>query len=436
MVSALRVLGAAVLFLIAFPSLPGRAPLAARHPDTEEDLQARIEREPNPVKKAKFEVRLGRVKLAQAIAAYDKGDLDRSNALATAYLAEMKGAWQRLRDTGRNAVKKPEGFRELDIALREDARVLDDLAHRIPYNDRGPVTEVAHAVDQLHGEVLAALFPPEAPSRAKKRSAPSGVTRLLRPSRAGILKGAKSGDDLFCNAGVFGAFGAEDSAAIFGGEDTAAPENESRVLSIAATEATPVAFPQTKKSVLTDDEEDKLREEQDPAKRIELYLAFAQDRLDRFVNFRSKPADPNYDTGEYLDRLLGEYVAVDDELKDWIEYQYGRGGDMRAGLRALLERGPRQLDQLRQVQQAPDAFARDYASSLRDAIDDLTDTLDGASKALADQEKKYGELKREAKADARAAKEREKEEKKRTKEEKKLRKREQKRGNPTEADDE
>ena len=237
MVSALRVLGAAVLFLIVFSSVPGPAPLAARHPDTEDDLQARIEREPNPVKKAKFEVRLGRVKLAQAIAAYDKGDLDRSNALATAYLAEMKGAWQRLRDTGRNAVKKPEGFRELDIALREDARVLDDLAHRIPYNDRGPVTEVAHAVDQLHGEVLAALFPAEAPSRAKKRSAPSGVTRLLRPSRAGLLKGAKCGDDLFCNAGVFGAFGAGDSAAT---------ENESRVLSIAATEATPVAFPQTK----------------------------------------------------------------------------------------------------------------------------------------------------------------------------------------------
>src|SRR6266446_499018 len=108
MVSALRVLGAAVLFLTVFASMPGPAPLAARHPDTEEDLQARIEREPNPVKKAKFEVRLGRVKLAQAIAAYDRGNLDRSNALAAAYLAEMRGAWQRLRGTGRNAEKKPE----------------------------------------------------------------------------------------------------------------------------------------------------------------------------------------------------------------------------------------------------------------------------------------------------------------------------------------
>src|SRR5205823_12900278 len=97
MVSPLRVQGAAALFLIVFSSVPGPAALAARHPDTEEDLQARIEREQNPVKKAKFEVRLGRVKLAQVIAAYDQGDLDRSNALAAAYLAETTGAWQRLR---------------------------------------------------------------------------------------------------------------------------------------------------------------------------------------------------------------------------------------------------------------------------------------------------------------------------------------------------
>ena len=161
-----------------------------------------------------------------------------------------------------------------------------------------------------------------------------------------------------------------------------------------------------------------------------------QDRLNRFVNFRSRPADPKYDTGEYLNRLLGEYVAVDDELKDWIEYQFGRTSDMRSGLRALLERGPRQLEQLRQVQQSPDAFASDYASSLRDAIDDLSDTLDGAAKALAEQEKKFGELKREEKTEARAAKERQKEEKKRTKEEKKLQKRERERANPAEADDE
>ncbi|HLW80388.1 MAG TPA: hypothetical protein VKU44_12405, partial [Terriglobia bacterium] len=146
--------------------------------------------------------------------------------------------------------------------------------------------------------------------------------------------------------------------------------------------------------------------------------------------------DPNYDTGEYLDRLLGEYIAVNDEMKDWIEDQYDRHGDMRKGLHTLIERGTPQLEQLRQVQRSPGPFAADYTRSLRDAIDDLTDALDGATKALADQEKKFGELKRQEKQDAKDASLREKEEKKRTKEEKKLEKKERKQNKvPEDADE-
>ncbi len=370
-----------LLSLVVVSSLPG----LARRQDSEEDLLARIEREQNPVKKAKYEIRLGRVKLTQAIEAYNKDDIDRCNALAGEYLGRMKDAWQILHGTGRNAVKKPDGFRELDIALREDARMIGDLARRIPYGERDQVTKVAEEVDRIHNEVIQALFPPEEPQRQKHNLVGTAFQKfeehaLTRPvslvHRASSWVGA--------------------------------------------------ALPQTRKDVLTDDEEDKLREEQDPAKRIELFLAFAQDRLNRFIDFRSRPADPKYDTGEYLDRLLGEYIAVDDELKDWIEFQYGRSGDMRKGLHELLERGPQQLEQLRQIQQRPDAFASDYKSSLREAIDDLTDTLDGATKALADQEKKFGELKKEEKTQVQASKERQKDEKKRTREEKKLQKKERK----------
>lgn len=181
-----------------------------------------------------------------------------------------------------------------------------------------------------------------------------------------------------------------------------------------------------KQSPLSEEEEDRLREAQEPSPRIEAYLDLAQARLDRFENFRGKPADPRYDNGAYLDKLLGEYVSLDDELKNWIEDQYDRRGDMRRGLHTLLERLPRQLDQLRRIEQTRDALTPDYSASLRDAIDDATDTLDGAAKALAGQEKLFGELKRQEKADARAAKERAKEEQKRNKEEKKLRKQEQK----------
>ncbi len=181
-----------------------------------------------------------------------------------------------------------------------------------------------------------------------------------------------------------------------------------------------------KEAALSEEEEDKLREEQDPGRRIELYLDFAQDRLNQFDQFRQKPADPKYDTGGYLDKLLGQYIALEDELKNWIQHQYDHQGDMRRGLRALLDRGPRQLEQLRHIQQEPDAFASAYRDSLRDAIDNLTDALDGATTALSNQEKKFGEMKKQEKIDEQEAKQAAKEEKKRIKEEEKLRKKERK----------
>lgn len=186
---------------------------------------------------------------------------------------------------------------------------------------------------------------------------------------------------------------------------------------------------------LNDEEQDKLREAQDPAERIVVYLDLLQSRLDKFEEYRKKPDDPRYDTAAYLDDMLVDYIALNDELKNWIELQYDHAADIRKGLRALLDRGPLQLEQLRAAQQPPDKYFSHYGDALRDAIDQLTDTLDGATKALAEQEKKFGEMKRQEKVEAQASKERVKEEKKRTKEEKKLRKRQRKAKVPGEIDE-
>ncbi|MGA2609250.1 MAG: hypothetical protein ABSH01_17550 [Terriglobia bacterium] len=185
-----------------------------------------------------------------------------------------------------------------------------------------------------------------------------------------------------------------------------------------------------KPDYISDEEEDKIREAQEPSERIELYLTLAQSRLDRIEEFRSKPMDPQYDNGAYIDHMLDEYISLTDELKNWIQYQYDHRGDMRKGLRKVLEMGPKQLHDLGRIQASPDAYAADYVKSLGDAKDDLTDALDGATKALAEQVKRLGELKSDEKAEAQSEKERMKEENKRTKEEKKLRKKERKQAPP------
>ena len=189
-----------------------------------------------------------------------------------------------------------------------------------------------------------------------------------------------------------------------------------------------------KPDYISDEEEDKIREAQEPSERIEVYLTLAQSRLDRIEGFRGKPMDPKYDNGAYIDHLLDEYISLTDEMKNWIQDQYDRRGDMRKGLRKVLEMGPKQLNDLRRIQASPDTYAADYVKSLGDAKDDLTDALDGATKALAEQVKIFGELKDE-KAEAQSEKDRMKEEKKRSKEEEKLRKKEQKQAPPSDKDE-
>jgi hypothetical protein len=189
-----------------------------------------------------------------------------------------------------------------------------------------------------------------------------------------------------------------------------------------------------KPDYLSDEEEEKLRDAQDPSERIDVYLALTQNRLDRIASFRSKPMDPQYDNGAYIDHLLDEYISLTDDLKNWIQDQYDRRGDMRKGLKKALEVGPKQLEDLRRIQDSPDAYAADYAKSLHGARDDFTDALDGATKALGDQIKTFGEIREDQKADAKAEKERTKEEKKQSKEEEKLRKKQQKQNPPDEDD--
>jgi hypothetical protein len=165
---------------------------------------------------------------------------------------------------------------------------------------------------------------------------------------------------------------------------------------------------------LTDAEADRLRDAQDPSLRMGVYLDLEEARLERLSSAEAGPAA--------IQRQLSQYVALNEELKSWIENQYDHQGDMRKGLRGLLERGPHQLEQLRALEKRPGASTADYAGTLHDAIANLNDTLDGSAKALSSQEKLFGRLKEERKADERATKERIKEEKKREKEERKLRK--------------
>jgi hypothetical protein len=155
------------VLLIGVPTFLEGASSAPRS-ETEAQLLARLEKEHDPVKKSQEETRLARIKLLQAIQAYEQGNIERGAQLVSAYLGTIKESWQILRSSGRNAARHPQGFKDLDIELREDARLLGDLKQRISYFDREPIEKTEKEVEQVRTEVLLALFPAaRAPEAAK-----------------------------------------------------------------------------------------------------------------------------------------------------------------------------------------------------------------------------------------------------------------------------
>lgn len=187
----------------------------------------------------------------------------------------------------------------------------------------------------------------------------------------------------------------------------------------------PAVLRAQQRAALSAAEVEKLRDTQDPSERIKLYIALMQSRLTTFEINRSRPVDPQVLMGKYLSEVVRQYVDLDDELKDWIQFQYSRDADMRGGLHALLDQAPHQLEELKHAQQNPDPYTAKYRDELADALADLEDTLNGASTALSGQEKKFGELKQQEKLAKKASKVEVKAEKKQIKKEEKLRKREE-----------
>ena len=147
--------------------------------DNDDELAARIQTENNPVKKAKFEIRLGRMKLSHAVEACEKDDHTHCQEFLGSFLSLMKGSWNRLEATGRVAAKHVDGFKELDIALREGSRQLEDLKHRVPVEDMGQIDSAQKETEQLRVEVLRALFPaleqPEGTIPPRKRGHPASA---------------------------------------------------------------------------------------------------------------------------------------------------------------------------------------------------------------------------------------------------------------------
>ena len=90
---------------------------------------------------------------------FAEGDFTQMEEQLTQYAATIQFAHENLENSGRNAAKKSDGFRELEIALRKHVRKLDDFARALSLQRRLPLEKTKDLAKTIQEKLLKALFP-------------------------------------------------------------------------------------------------------------------------------------------------------------------------------------------------------------------------------------------------------------------------------------
>lgn len=142
------------------------APLAAQ--DRMAAEKARYEQETDPVRKSRALVKLGADQVEQARKQLNDGEDVASLHTLEQYRDEIQHMSEALRATGADAERKPAGFKELQISVRENIRRIDDLILTLPVDKRPFFREVRADLVKTQNDLIDALFPRQ-PDRSSKK---------------------------------------------------------------------------------------------------------------------------------------------------------------------------------------------------------------------------------------------------------------------------
>ena len=120
----------------------------------------------DPVDRTKTDIAISEILLSLASDAIKTGEPEVLGKRLSEYVETIRDAHQTMMKTGRDAHRKPKGFKELEIALRRQIRVLDDLSHSVTFDQRDPVDKAKQEASDIREDVFRALFGEQnAPSR-------------------------------------------------------------------------------------------------------------------------------------------------------------------------------------------------------------------------------------------------------------------------------
>lgn len=137
----------------------------------EKDLaqdKVKYEKADNPVDRAKAFEKLGREEYVAARQALDSGNTDEALQFIADYNEQATDTHKALLKTGVDPEKQSNGFRQLQISIRERERDLKDLIGRVTFDQRAPFEKLERAMDSLNQKLMLELFPSRPPNNRRK----------------------------------------------------------------------------------------------------------------------------------------------------------------------------------------------------------------------------------------------------------------------------
>src|SRR5690242_14290800 len=131
-----------------------------------EKERARLKAVADPIDRTKSDIAISEILLSLASDAVRSGEPEVLEKRLAEYVDTIQDAHQAMMKTGRDAHRKPKGFKDLEIALRHQIRMLDDIGKSLTFDQRMPVDKAKQEASDIRDDLLKALFGEQnAPSR-------------------------------------------------------------------------------------------------------------------------------------------------------------------------------------------------------------------------------------------------------------------------------
>ena len=119
----------------------------------------------DPIEKTQHYIRISQLLIDSITDAARENNFEAMTMLLDEYLEVVRSAEEALVSSGHDPTEEPEGFTDLELALREEGRRLRDITRSLRVDDRPSIEVASGATASIREELLRLIFPQAAASK-------------------------------------------------------------------------------------------------------------------------------------------------------------------------------------------------------------------------------------------------------------------------------